>query len=578
MNNTPSELTIRREMWEAAGVGLFSFVLTIFAVPQYLVWGDSPELAGSAWVLGIPHPTGYPLYMVLLRAFQCLPLGSVIFRAHLFSTLCSALTVSVLYITIKQLIKDSDSDWIAKKSAFLTAIAYHLTPVVWDQAVVAEVYALFALLFVLTLYFLIRFIQNPHHRLWPITLLLGLQMVHHRLAIFLIFFTIIILLIRCSSRLSRWARLSRIDHKPDFSKSLFKAFIAFILPLLFLIYFPLRAMMDPPINWFDPDSLSGFWALISGGQFSTIATRGFVLFFYHFELGYVIKMFSLAIACYGPLALLILWGFYRLILRITWLGAFNLCLFLVYQGFFMIYRTGDWQVFLLPSILLLTLPCAVGLADALKGLARTDIRPAIRYVAYVGLIALALFPMCLSFNTRDYGYPMTMEPISARYQRANDTSALDYANGVWEYTQPGQPIITGLYENTADNEYFPLLYQQVVEGRGNDSTIIGAGFLFYDWYREQINRQTSLDLPMNNDQLLPSRQAWLDETWRTVVKPLLNEGPVIVTTQHIPRGWYGKANIQELRRIEIDRGAVPYPYLPYVPSGFIYQIEKKEVE
>src|SRR5262245_55852019 len=28
-------------------------------------WGDGQELACAAWTIGIPHPTGYPLYTVL---------------------------------------------------------------------------------------------------------------------------------------------------------------------------------------------------------------------------------------------------------------------------------------------------------------------------------------------------------------------------------------------------------------------------------------------------------------------------------------------------------------------------------
>src|SRR5687767_5453946 len=56
------------------------------------VWvGDSGELIAAAWTNGVPHPTGYPLWLILAKGFATIvPFGSVAWRMNLFSALCAA--------------------------------------------------------------------------------------------------------------------------------------------------------------------------------------------------------------------------------------------------------------------------------------------------------------------------------------------------------------------------------------------------------------------------------------------------------------------------------------------------------
>ena len=58
--------------------------------------GDAGEFQIAARVWGLPHPTGYPLYALLLKLWALLPFGSVAFRANLLAARrCSRLpTVS----------------------------------------------------------------------------------------------------------------------------------------------------------------------------------------------------------------------------------------------------------------------------------------------------------------------------------------------------------------------------------------------------------------------------------------------------------------------------------------------------
>jgi hypothetical protein len=40
---------------------------------------DGGDLIAAAATGGVPHPTGYPLYLLLARLFQILPVGSLAF-------------------------------------------------------------------------------------------------------------------------------------------------------------------------------------------------------------------------------------------------------------------------------------------------------------------------------------------------------------------------------------------------------------------------------------------------------------------------------------------------------------------
>ncbi|NQU43108.1 DUF2723 domain-containing protein, partial [bacterium] len=62
--------------------------------------GDGPELTAAAWVLGVPHPTGYPLFMVLGWAFQHAGLGSAAFSLNLLCAIFGALACVGAYLLI----------------------------------------------------------------------------------------------------------------------------------------------------------------------------------------------------------------------------------------------------------------------------------------------------------------------------------------------------------------------------------------------------------------------------------------------------------------------------------------------
>src|SRR4051812_36731846 len=75
-----------RDAFAALLLGLAALLVYARTLYPEIAWGDSPELTAAAYQAGVPHPTGYPLYMLLGHLFVRLcPLGSVAYRMNLLS-------------------------------------------------------------------------------------------------------------------------------------------------------------------------------------------------------------------------------------------------------------------------------------------------------------------------------------------------------------------------------------------------------------------------------------------------------------------------------------------------------------
>src|SRR3989449_10721353 len=83
---------------EALVVGVAAFAIYALGACPTIYVGDSGELVTAVHLLGIPHPTGYPLYVLLGKLWTLLiPAGSIAWRMSLFSAACAAATCGALY-------------------------------------------------------------------------------------------------------------------------------------------------------------------------------------------------------------------------------------------------------------------------------------------------------------------------------------------------------------------------------------------------------------------------------------------------------------------------------------------------
>jgi len=187
---------------------LLAFLLPLFAylatMPRGLVWGDGIELAAVADILGIAHPTGYPLFTMIGHVFTWIPVGSVYWRLTLLCALAIAASTLILFHLLRAL---GERHWAtafpspAPRSALALAgaLTFAWSIAAWDSATRTEVYGV-ELLFQLGIAFLsLRVIHTKSARgLWAMAFLFALGMTHHMLTLtvapFLVVSAVVLLL------------------------------------------------------------------------------------------------------------------------------------------------------------------------------------------------------------------------------------------------------------------------------------------------------------------------------------------------------------------------------------------------
>ena len=170
--------------WVVGGTAVLTLLLYWLTMPRDLTWqafsGDGGELITAAVTLGVPHPPGYPTYVLLGKLISFLPIEPVAYRFHLFSALCTAGAAGLITATVLKLSSES-----AKSSSPLLAsvpgLLFAFSPLVWQQAVVAEVYSLNLLMVAAFLWALL----GEQNSLF-IGYLLGLSFTTHLTSLFLI--------------------------------------------------------------------------------------------------------------------------------------------------------------------------------------------------------------------------------------------------------------------------------------------------------------------------------------------------------------------------------------------------------
>lgn len=170
--------------------------------PTFSFW-DCGEFIATAFTLGIPHPPGAPLFLLLGRVFSMVPFsGDIGARVNVISTLASSATVMLTYlITIRFIVlyrKTSPDNWCAAEkisaygSAVIAALALAFSDSFWFNAVEAEVYALSSFFTAMVLWLMLRWYDdypNQGHERWLLLVmyLFGLSIGVHLLCLLAVF-------------------------------------------------------------------------------------------------------------------------------------------------------------------------------------------------------------------------------------------------------------------------------------------------------------------------------------------------------------------------------------------------------
>src|SRR3979411_1467429 len=85
----------------AAVVALLLYVVTL--APTTAMW-DASEYITAAYTLGIPHPPGNPMFVLLGRVARRLPLGSVAVRVNRLAAVSSAVAAAIWFLVAERVL------------------------------------------------------------------------------------------------------------------------------------------------------------------------------------------------------------------------------------------------------------------------------------------------------------------------------------------------------------------------------------------------------------------------------------------------------------------------------------------
>ena len=166
------------DRWLAAGCGLLALLVYVRTMyPGLAGVGsnsmDAPKFQFLGHVLGTAHNPGYPLYVVLTHIFGWLPIGRLAWRINLFSGVCAATAVALMYRVARRLS-------CGRPAAIAGSLGLAFGGVFWAQATIAEVYGLAVLIQAVILFALVTWAHTRRFR-WLLLAMAatGLGLGHH---------------------------------------------------------------------------------------------------------------------------------------------------------------------------------------------------------------------------------------------------------------------------------------------------------------------------------------------------------------------------------------------------------------
>jgi hypothetical protein len=373
-----------------AALFLVSGIVLWWTMVPTLYGFDSAELVVGAKHLAIVHAPGYPLYLLIAHGFTYLPFGDIAYRVNLFSVICLAGSVSVVYLILFRLLQDH-------AIAVTSSLMYGWSLYIWASGLVAEIYAPQLLTLGVSGWLLVRMMQEPDKRT-SLAMILGawfgitLGMVPSS-----IFFALGLVVAYRLMRIPMWV-------------CLVAAGITLLVFSLSLLYFPLRYAADPVLNLAGEYNAEGVFQKVNlqtpeGIVWMLTAQQFGFLFFdegvlpsprqLESFLGWFLENYlvvGVAAGCLG------LWVDYRRRRAMWWCW---LVFFLPFTYFYTTYGAQDRETMFGPTYLLWAIPMGYGIRWMVDSLQQ----PLTRYGVLAGLVMFFLaahFP--LVDNHQNYRY------------------------------------------------------------------------------------------------------------------------------------------------------------------------------
>jgi hypothetical protein len=274
----------------AAAVFLIALLLFSWTLAPTVTLTDSGELIVAAQGLGVAHPPGFPLWVMLAHVAALMPWGNVAVRINLSSAFFAALACGMLTLVVSELMitaaylpvgkrgaqqrKKAGDPRIGRLLVFAPALGAGLlmafSRTLWSYATIAEVYTLNTLLILIVFFLMLRWRRHiiadrrekggrlTIHDSWlyAAAAVFGLALGVHHVTVGLILPALAVLVYRTEGL--RFFTSRRL---------LYAALISIGALITVYAYLPLAASHLPVIDWGDPRSLQEIWWHITGRQY-----------------------------------------------------------------------------------------------------------------------------------------------------------------------------------------------------------------------------------------------------------------------------------------------------------------------
>jgi hypothetical protein len=426
--------------WSDAAIAL---LLAAFAAVLYLprllpgtgFSADTMKYHYIGVVLGISHPPGSPLYMLLDGLVARLPFGELAWRLNLLSAISAAAAASFLYLLARQIAA-------SRVAACLAAAALMIAAMFWEQSLVAEVYTPHAAFLIGSVWLLVRWHHDGRRSdLGTAAALYGLSFGIHVMSWFL---------------LPMWVATTLAGPRSIVRRPREAALVAggALAGVCTYLYYVIRPLMGPAYVEFPIDGAGRFFDFVTGAQF-----RGYM---FAFDAPTMLTdrlqwLADLARANVGvPLLALAAAGAFVLT-RKDWRLAVGFVAAVALSSIYaMGYSVPDAYVDAMPALYLTLALSAVGFASLVRFAALRVRTP------HVSAVATVVMLIAIGAERHD-----DLRRNAVVLDRSGEDRLARYANRVFKTVQPGSTILTG-----SDPTFHALAYHTLGLGRGHDAGIV----------------------------------------------------------------------------------------------------------
>src|SRR6476646_4529886 len=477
----------------AGAIFLVALVVYSWTLAPTVTLTDSGELIVAAYGLGVAHPPGTPLWVMLAHLASLVPVGNVAVRINFSSAVFAALACAMLTLVVAELlvttsffaaprrknkaarqesnIENSNARLFMFAPAVAAGLLMAFSRTLWAYATITEVYSLNALLILLVFFLVVRWRRRiietrtdsnaavTTHDTWiyAAAFVFGLAMGVHHVTVALTLPAIAVVVYRTEGLKFFTSR-----------RLLYAALISIGALILVYSYLPWAASRSPAMNWGNPRSLQEIWWHITGRQyrvFFSFSPAAMGAQFVEFcrmafrEFGFVWLPLALFLAVAG------LASAYKRDRTTFW---FLLLIVLADLAYALSYEIAeDKDAYYLPAFISIAIAAGLGIQWLIQ---RAASRPSPIWRPYMAAAIAIVLTLATAFAAN---WPFN----DHRHYFIAD----DYVENLFSTIAPNGLLLTQDWQVAS-----PMLYAQEIEQRRGDVKVVDINLLRRSWYFDYL--------------------------------------------------------------------------------------------